>query len=141
MPLLLTNCKKDPQLEKPPTKLALLKGAWTERSLLKTFYDASGTKVFEEPFETGKITFDGNSVVTAIYPGRDIEKGKYSLTTQASTTYLRVENATDTLVYTIVSINKTSLQLTLQTENDSYIAADAECILAKSILTSTMTKN
>lgn len=141
MPLLLTNCAKKMELEYLPSTDEMLKGTWTERSLTVIYYGAGGEQLHEQSNPTGRITFDGNSNATAVYPDREVEKARYTVSIEGNKTYLKVENSSETRVYNIASISGSEMTLILQNVNDTYVSDGNICVAASSILTSRMTKN
>jgi hypothetical protein len=140
IPLLMTNCSKEADVEIVPSLATKLKGTWTETSLVVVFYNASGEKLYEQANAPGKMCFDGSSTVTATYADRPTVTASYTISSDNTGNYLHVSNDEESRIYKIISISDTQLTLTLEKMNDHYLDKGTLKPAAKSLLTSTMTK-
>lgn len=138
--MLIAACSKSSDSSPTETQQSKLKGTWKETSSKYEYYDSKGVKVYEESVVLGSISFDGSSIVTAVYDGQT-QKGSYSLTKEGTLDYLIFNDGTETRKYNIVSLTNTNLSLTLETLNDFYYVGSVKKTSAKSILSSSLIKN
>jgi hypothetical protein len=137
--MFLSSCKKNS--DDPADDIqSKIKGDWSETSSKYEYFNASGTKVFEESVSLGSISFDGGSIVSASYED-EVFEATYSLSKDGSIDYLTISDGEESSKYVIVSITKTKLSLSLETLNDFYYVGTKKVTVAKSILTSTLVKD
>ena len=134
------SCSKDSDATPTVNQQSKIKGTWKETSSKYEYFNASGTKIYEETVSLGTITFDGASTVTAVYDG-EAQKGSYSLTKEGSLDFLIFTDGTETRKYNIASLTSTNMSLTLETLNDFYYVGSVKKTAAKSILSSSLLKN
>jgi hypothetical protein len=137
--MIFSSCKKN--TDDPADDIqARIKGNWSETSSKYEYFNASGTKVFEETVSLGAISFDGGSVVSVTYDD-EIFEATYSITKEESIDYLTITGGAESSKYVIASLSKTKLTLSLETLNDFYYVGTKKVAVAKSILTSTLIKD
>lgn len=137
--LLITSCSKKSDSSPEENQQSLIKGNWKEVASKYEYYDATGTKIYEETVDLGTLSFDGNATITTNYGG-DIEKGSYSLSKNGSANFLTLSDGTDSRKYSLVSLTNTNMTLTLETLNDFYYIGTTKKTAAKSILSSNLVK-
>jgi len=137
--MIWSSCKKN--TDDPADDIqGIIKGDWSETSSKYDYFNASGTKVFEESVSLGAISFDGGSVVSVTFDD-EIFEATYTITKEGSIDYLTISDGAESSKYVITSISKTKLTLSLETLNDFYYVGTKKVNVAKSILTSTLVKD
>lgn len=134
----ISSCKKDAEPKSDETQ-SHLKGEWSEIASKYEYYNASGTKVFEETVSLGTVIFDGISTVTATYE-EESNTGSYTLTKEGTEQFLTFTDGNESRKYTLVSISNTTMTLSLETQDDYYYIGSKKYTVDKSILTSSLVK-
>jgi hypothetical protein len=134
----ISSCKKDAGPKSDDTQ-SQLKGEWSEIASTYKYYNASGTKVYEETVSLGTVTFDGISTVTATYED-ETNTGSYTLTKEGTEQFLTFTDGNESRKYTLVSISNTAMTLSLETQDDFYYIGSKKYTVDKSILTSALVK-
>lgn len=138
--LVITSCSKKSDSTPEENQQTMIKGTWKQTTGKYEYYDAKGTKIYEQTVDLGTLTFDGNTTVTSTIGG-DTEKASYAFSKEGSTNFLTFTSGTDISKYTLVSLSNTSMSLSIETLNDFYYTGTTVKTAAKSVLSSTLVKN